>query len=69
MNGKIVRMVSNRNFGFIQSTVGKEYFFHRDDINGHWEEFVVGESVTFEEAPMTEKGPRAYRVMLDNQYD
>lgn len=64
MTGKIAR-ISGTTFGFIRKD-GTDYFFHRDDFNGHWNDlmrdldegdvevkFTVAESA---------KGPRAANV-------
>jgi len=33
-NGTIRRLVRDRGFGFIKSTEGKDYFFHRSQVVG-----------------------------------
>lgn len=39
MEGTVSRLVAERKFGFILS--GKdEFFFHRDDFNGHFDDLV-----------------------------
>lgn len=38
MTGRIIRLVLERNFGFIEDENGKEYFFHRDDYDGQFNE-------------------------------
>mgnify|MGYP001616194018 CR=1 FL=1 len=67
MTGYIKRILKEKNFGFIDG--GKrEFFFHRDDFVGVWDDLVAdveagGESVLveFEEAE-SRKGPRASDV-------
>lgn len=69
MKGHVANLVLTKNFGFIMSG-GTEYFFHRDDFNGHWmdleKDFASKKrgatiEVTFDEAQST-KGPRAANV-------
>lgn len=55
-----------RLFGFIVTPDGKEYFFHRDDFKGHWDDLVADDSdkdveVTFDIVEST-KGLRADNV-------
>lgn len=73
MKGKIKNLIANRNYGFINSenhNLSKdEFFFHREDFNGHWDDLVSDYNLTgpnsievnFEvvESP---KGPRAADV-------
>lgn len=37
--GKVIRLISEKGFGFI-SHDSKDYFFHRDDFLGHWNDLV-----------------------------
>lgn len=37
--GKVIRIPQGKNFGFIRYEK-KDYFFHRDDFNGHWDDLV-----------------------------
>lgn len=64
-NGTIKKLVSERGFGFIAGDDGKEYFFHRDGLDGmvNFDRLMGGEQVTFEIEP-SPKGPRASRVRL-----
>lgn len=66
MKGIVKKVIPNRNYGFIKGTNGGEYFFHREDFSGHWDDLEVDSSnqeveVTFEivDSP---KGPRASKV-------
>ncbi len=70
MNGKI-RAVNMKGYGFIKYTDGKEYFFHRSEFDGHWNDLVDDfEShkeiqVEFDvdtDSERTKKGPRARNV-------
>ena len=65
MNGTIVRIVSEKGFGFIRSNdSGVEYFFHRSAVKaGTFERLERGQKVTFEggDGP---KGPRAEDVRV-----
>jgi cold shock CspA family protein len=55
--------MGKKQFGFIHSE-GKNYFFHRDDFNGHWEDleedFEKLRSIKVEFVEVeSDKGPRA----------
>lgn len=39
--GEVVRIIEKRGFGFIRGEDSKEYFFHKDDFNGHWNDLVA----------------------------
>ncbi len=66
MNGFVKNLVANRNFGFIRAD-GTEYFFHRDNFSGHWDDLVTDINarekveVTFD-VEESQKGPRATNV-------
>lgn len=66
MKGIVKNVVANRNFGFIRCS-GNEYFFHREDFSGHWDDLVEDINkkerveVEFEEK-QSPKGPRAHNV-------
>lgn len=68
MNGTVSRIIPNKNFGFIKAGEGqKEYFFHRDDFNGHWNDLendvIKGKEIEVEfESVHSDKGPRASAV-------
>ena len=64
-NGTIKKLVSDRGFGFIAADDGKEYFFHRDGVDGlsTFDSLTTGEKVTFDIEP-SPKGPRANRVRV-----
>jgi cold shock CspA family protein len=40
MEGTIVRMFSDKKFGFLQDEHGKDYFFHSSDVNGFFDDLV-----------------------------
>jgi CspA family cold shock protein len=67
MNGKIVRVMGDKGYGFIKGEDGKEYFFHRQDVNGNFDDLVLDAEggrtieVMFESVP-SPKGPRAGEV-------
>lgn len=67
MKGKVIKLVLERNFGFVEGEDKKEYFFHKDDFNGFFkdlaEDMMAGRSVdvTFQIVP-SQKGPRASEV-------
>jgi CspA family cold shock protein len=63
-NGTIVRLVSDKGFGFIQASDRSEYFFHQSACNGvRFDELREGQAVTFEKG-QGPKGPRAEDVRL-----
>lgn len=65
MTGTVRAVVSKRYFAFIRSN-GKDYFFHREDFSGHWEDLEndylkMNVEVKFD-AVESKKGPRAANV-------
>ncbi|MBO0746320.1 MAG: cold shock domain-containing protein [Candidatus Dormibacteraeota bacterium] len=62
-NGTIKKLVSERGFGFIAATDGKEYFFHRSGTEADFDSLQGGEQVTFQVEP-SPKGPRAAQVRV-----
>ena len=67
MIGRIKNLVSEKRFGFIECQ-GTEYFFHRDDLIGFWDDLVedfqkkrLSIQVEFE-IGHSNKGPRAANV-------
>lgn len=69
MNGRIKTIVSEKRFGFIESheLVRVEYFFHKDDFIGHWDDLTLdfsrGKNIIVEfEIGHSTKGPRAANV-------
>ncbi len=61
--GTIKKVVSDRGFGFITAEDGKDYFFHRNELDStlDFDRLNGGERVAFEiqDSP---KGPRAAQV-------
>ena len=62
--GTIKKVVSDRGFGFIAAEDGKEYFFHRSEVNGNFDLLTGGETVSFE-IEASPKGPRAKTIRVD----
>lgn len=70
-----IRSISDRNFGFIKTEQGENYFFHRDDFSGHWgdllDDFQAARihkekiEVTFE----PNKGPKGLRASTISRLD
>ena len=66
MTGMIKKVIGPKQFGFIIAN-GIEYFFHREDFNGFWED-LVRDNESHEEIKVTfvpkdtPKGPRAREV-------
>jgi cold shock CspA family protein len=67
MRGKIIRLMGDKKFGFIEGEDQKQYFFHFSGFNGFWDDLVndfpmkknIPVSFTPVESP---KGPRADEV-------
>jgi CspA family cold shock protein len=61
--GTVKRVISDRGFGFIGGEDGKEYFFHRNEVDSSldFDRLAGGESVSFE-IEASPKGPRAVKV-------
>jgi len=66
MNGKICRVLVDKNFGFIAAEDGNEYFFHKSSLQNErsFTQRLVGLDVTFEDTD-TSKGLRAEQVFLE----
>ena len=65
MQGKIVRLLVGKGFGFIRGEDNREYFFHRSVLkNARIEEVRVAQDVTFEEDE-GDKGLRAADVYAE----
>jgi CspA family cold shock protein len=65
LNGTIKKLVSDRGFGFIAASDGKEYFFHRNalETSADFDRLIGGERVEFE-VESSPKGPQAGKVKL-----
>ena len=62
--GKIKKVVSERGFGFISDSDGREVFFHQTGLDGvQFSELTVEAPVEFE-IENSAKGPRAIKVRL-----
>ena len=62
--GKIKKLVSDRGFGFISDTDGRELFFHQSSVvDAKFTDLTEGMDVTFE-VEKTPKGPRAINVKI-----
>lgn len=64
LSGKIVKLIGDKGFGFIESTTGVRYFFHRSAVlpnDGHYENLFEGQAVTFD-GIKSHKGPRCEQV-------
>lgn len=68
MKGQIRSVKSDKGFGFIKDDESKEYFFHRSDFTGHWNDLLYdvnqqGMRIPVEyEIEETDKGLRARNV-------
>jgi cold shock CspA family protein len=63
-SGMIVRLLVGHGHGFIRLTDDREVFFHRSDVRDgtSFNDFVVGDAVTFELLEDPVSGARALRV-------
>lgn len=61
--GTVKKVIADRGFGFIAAEDGKEYFFHRNGLQGSldFDRLIGGERVNFE-VEASPKGPRATDV-------
>jgi CspA family cold shock protein len=61
--GTVKKVIADRGFGFIAAEDGKEYFFHRNGLQGSldFDRLMGGERVSFE-VEASPKGPRATDV-------
>jgi CspA family cold shock protein len=61
--GTVKKVVADRGFGFITAEDGKDYFFHRGDLDAtlDFDRLMGGEHVEFE-VESSPKGPRAAKV-------
>lgn len=66
MTGTIKNVIVSKNFGFIRDSKGVEYFFHKEDFLGFWDDLVADyetQPITVEfEGKDTPKGARASNV-------
>lgn len=64
-SGTIKKLVSDRGFGFIAASDGREYFFHRNELetSADFDRLIGGERVEFE-PESSPKGPQATKVRL-----
>ena len=60
--GKIKKLISDRGFGFISDTDGRDVFFHQDSlVDVKFSDLGVEQAVEFD-VEKSEKGPRAVNV-------
>ena len=61
--GTVKKVVPERGFGFITAEDGKDYFFHRNELDStlDFDRLNGGERVSFD-VQQSPKGPRATRV-------
>lgn len=65
--GKIKKLVSDRGFGFISDTDGREVFFHKAGLVGiKFEALSSGQSVEFD-VEKSDKGPRAVNIHASSE--
>ena len=63
-DGRIVKLFVGQGYGFIRVTNNRDIFFHRSDVREgtSFNDFVVGDSVTFELLEDAVSGARALQV-------
>ena len=67
MNGKIKKLIPERNFGFIRAESGQEVFFHASAVaQNQFNSLAVGQEVTFD-LERGEKGPKAANVRVRDE--
>ena len=60
--GKIKRLVTDRGFGFISDTDGRDVFFHQGSlVDARFSDLTETQEVSFD-VEKSEKGPRAINV-------
>ena len=64
-HGRIVRLIAEQGYGFIESATGDEIYMHRDSVvDGKFDDLRVGDEVRYVEHPGEgEKGPQASTVV------
>ena len=62
--GKIKKVVSDRGFGFISDTDGRELFFHRSSLIDAEFDALKGEEKVEFEIEDSPKGPRAVKIHI-----
>jgi hypothetical protein len=62
--GRIVKLLIGQNHGFIRLADSREIYFHRGDLEDgtSFNDFTIGDAVTFELLEDVISGPRALRV-------
>jgi cold shock CspA family protein len=69
MRGTIKTVKSEKGYGFVMDDDNREFFFHRSEFHGHWNDlvndFADGHKiyVRFEEDRPGDRGPRAKNVV------
>jgi cold shock protein len=67
-DGFVVKLMTDKGFGFIADTAGTEYFFHRSALKPQeWAILSVNTPVTFV-VRSNPKGPRAEDVTVSDQH-
>ena len=63
--GKIKKLISDRGFGFISDTDGRELFFHQSSLMDiKFDALNEGQAIEFE-VEKSPKGPRAINIRLN----
>lgn len=72
MTGTVRNLNTIKKFGFIATKTNGDFFFHKDDFDGHWDDLVHDYKkglveVTFESVK-SDKGPRAGSVRRVSEF-
>ncbi len=71
MQGVIKTIVEKGSYGFIKTMEGTEYFFHKQDYLGHWDDLIEDKNrglVTVDfDVVKSPKGPRAANVQRTSE--
>ena len=71
MKGVIKNIIEEKGFGFIKVLDGTEYFFHKSDFLGFWDNLVTdrnsGQIEVEFDVVTSQKGPRAANVKRLNE--
>jgi cold shock CspA family protein len=71
MKGVVKSVVADKGYGFIVTIDRTEYFFHKSDFTGHWQDLVDdrhnGQIEVEFDVTKSPKGPRAANVRRINE--
>jgi cold shock CspA family protein len=62
--GRVTRLSPERDYGLLETTDGREIYFHRNSVLGDFDELKLGTEVRFQEEA-GEQGPQASTVVVE----